>query len=387
MTNKLSNEQLLEKAKKLREGDDKIILLSNGTFERECPICHKKYILTRQNVLAALRKGYLGCCSRACAAKNRPTALETNKKILEEGKKLNSSLTQIDGDIFELKCPVCHKTFRATKNLLYKGIKTKMPGLRYCSLNCSSFANRIKSQEKRDENAIKKYGSLEARNKYVAKKQEEGVIKKYGSRAEMGKESRKKAQETYFKRTGYTHNMRNPECVKINQQHRVETIKNFTPEQKQHWYEARIKTQKENGTLLFGGKRGGNGNNHSKKADAFFEGLMQQDFFKNKKCYFGNNEKKIGNSEQYYFVDFFDEDDSIIIEFYGDFWHANPKMYAPDDLVNLPENKTEAKNIWEYDKKRIDFLKNLGYNKIVIVWEYDYDNKIITPEQLAEELK
>ena len=60
-----------------------------------------------------------------------------------------------------------------------------------------------------------------------------------------------------------------------------------------------------------------------------------------------------------------------IIEFYGDFWHANPKTFkCEDDLKYGSFNKT-AEKIWEHDKRRIDFLKYLGYD-ILVIWENDW---------------
>ena len=62
-----------------------------------------------------------------------------------------------------------------------------------------------------------------------------------------------------------------------------------------------------------------------------------------------------------------------IIEFNGDFWHANPKYYsANDELPRFDNTKVVAKELWEADKKRYDALEKLGY-KIKVVWESDYN--------------
>lgn len=60
--------------------------------------------------------------------------------------------------------------------------------------------------------------------------------------------------------------------------------------------------------------------------------------------------------------------DMVIIEFFGNFWHANPSIYSKDDVIY--EGIT-AKEIWRRDKERINFLKKSGYD-VYIVWEKDY---------------
>jgi G:T-mismatch repair DNA endonuclease (very short patch repair protein) len=77
-------------------------------------------------------------------------------------------------------------------------------------------------------------------------------------------------------------------------------------------------------------------------------------------------------------------DKKIIVEFFGDYWHANPKIYKMNDIVH---HKKSAFNIWEDDKKRIEILKNKGY-KILIVWQTDYlNNKEEIINKLLLEIK
>lgn len=61
-----------------------------------------------------------------------------------------------------------------------------------------------------------------------------------------------------------------------------------------------------------------------------------------------------------------------IIEFNGDFWHANPTFYGPDDLVKRKDgDKIPAKMIWEADAHRKELLESYGY-KMLVVWENDF---------------
>jgi len=65
--------------------------------------------------------------------------------------------------------------------------------------------------------------------------------------------------------------------------------------------------------------------------------------------------------------DFTHKEKRKIIEFNGDYWHANPTIYE-SSWVN-PTTKKTALELWDYDKNMI--AKNRGYN-ILVVWESDY---------------
>jgi very-short-patch-repair endonuclease len=67
---------------------------------------------------------------------------------------------------------------------------------------------------------------------------------------------------------------------------------------------------------------------------------------------------------------------NLIIEYNGDYWHCNPKKYD-SNYFNKKKNKY-AWEIWEYDKNKLELIKNNGYN-LEVIWERDFknDNKII----------
>lgn len=68
----------------------------------------------------------------------------------------------------------------------------------------------------------------------------------------------------------------------------------------------------------------------------------------------------------------------IIIEIFGNYWHANPAMYESTDEFSF-NNVYTASEIWEKDKNRILDLEKLGYN-VIVVWEseiIDDINKVI----------
>lgn len=75
------------------------------------------------------------------------------------------------------------------------------------------------------------------------------------------------------------------------------------------------------------------------------------------------------NSEYFvngYYVDFFDEKSSTVVEYYGDFWHRNPKKYSPEFVAH---GKT-SKEIWEYDRKREHCIRQ--HFNLIVVWESDH---------------
>lgn len=63
-------------------------------------------------------------------------------------------------------------------------------------------------------------------------------------------------------------------------------------------------------------------------------------------------------------------DENVIIEFYGDYWHANPKRFKAEEIVH---HNLSARQIWNNDKQRIRILKDNGF-KVFIVWQDEYHN-------------
>ena len=73
--------------------------------------------------------------------------------------------------------------------------------------------------------------------------------------------------------------------------------------------------------------------------------------------------------------DYFLEDYNTIIEYYGDYWHCNPKKYHKD--YQHQYIKMSAEEIWVKDKNRIEQIYNF-FNKeinIIILWESTIINK------------
>lgn len=61
---------------------------------------------------------------------------------------------------------------------------------------------------------------------------------------------------------------------------------------------------------------------------------------------------------------------NFIIEVNGDFWHANPKIFSADDVVDYPKGGIKASILWEKDRKKGLTAEAKGYTMITI-WETD----------------
>lgn len=82
---------------------------------------------------------------------------------------------------------------------------------------------------------------------------------------------------------------------------------------------------------------------------------------------YGTNEKILTIDENVYMIDCIHIEKKKIIEFYGDYWHANPKKFNSSKKVH----KKIAKDIWTKDNKKIEDLQALGY-EILVIWESEY---------------
>jgi G:T-mismatch repair DNA endonuclease (very short patch repair protein) len=59
----------------------------------------------------------------------------------------------------------------------------------------------------------------------------------------------------------------------------------------------------------------------------------------------------------------------------GDYWHGNPLLYKPNDIINAGKRKIKVKNKWKYDKNITTILLKKGY-KVLRFWETDINTNI-----------
>lgn len=80
---------------------------------------------------------------------------------------------------------------------------------------------------------------------------------------------------------------------------------------------------------------------------------------------YGIDEKTVRGKLKVHRVDFIYK--KKIIEFYGDYWHGNPKIYSMDSYIR----KKKIVDVWGHDLLKIQDLEDKGYS-VMIVWEMDY---------------
>jgi hypothetical protein len=71
-------------------------------------------------------------------------------------------------------------------------------------------------------------------------------------------------------------------------------------------------------------------------------------------------------------VDGYDPTTNTVFEFYGDFWHGNPKVFNQERIH--PLIKSSFKDIYKKTLKREDKILNAGY-KLVTIWENDWNSQ------------
>lgn len=116
----------------------------------------------------------------------------------------------------------------------------------------------------------------------------------------------------------------------------------------------------------------------TKNVNIFYSKISQQLFYillnnisdkENVKFATHNKEKIIQQNNKIYCFDFCYK--RKIIEFNGDIYHANPKLFNENDCTNPYLKNLSAKETWKQDNHKINIAKNKGYD-ILVIWEKDY---------------
>lgn len=103
-----------------------------------------------------------------------------------------------------------------------------------------------------------------------------------------------------------------------------------------------------------------------RKLDIGLEFSEKDSIFKEKNLEFTKYCNEIGGCFMY---DYVIPKHKICIEFNGDYYHANPLKYSPDQYISI--SKKFAKDIWKFDETKNNFLRQLGFD-VIVVWESDY---------------
>lgn len=70
-----------------------------------------------------------------------------------------------------------------------------------------------------------------------------------------------------------------------------------------------------------------------------------------------------------YHADGYCKETNTVYEFHGDLWHANPKLYSPNELN--PRLKILNSEVYQKTIKKENIIKSAGFN-LIVMWEYDF---------------
>jgi hypothetical protein len=79
--------------------------------------------------------------------------------------------------------------------------------------------------------------------------------------------------------------------------------------------------------------------------------------------------KTIKANNRNYYLDAFDNKNNTIYEFYGDYWHGNPKIFDSCDFNDIMKKTYGC--LYQNTITRENELRALGYN-LVVMWENDW---------------
>ena len=117
---------------------------------------------------------------------------------------------------------------------------------------------------------------------------------------------------------------------------------------------------------------------HSKISQELFNEILNHYDTEDKDYVFfeeKNKEYTLKNDNGFFYrYDFCDLNKRKFIEFNGDIYHANPKMFSPLDKPNPFKNKT-SEELWKIDEDKKKIAERNGFEELII-WEKDYrENK------------
>lgn len=79
--------------------------------------------------------------------------------------------------------------------------------------------------------------------------------------------------------------------------------------------------------------------------------------------------------KRFVYLDFFCRSRGKVIEFYGDYYHANPLKFQSSDIIKCFGGIKAAATIWSDDADRIRDIKTVSYVKdVLVIWSSEVEN-------------
>ena len=102
--------------------------------------------------------------------------------------------------------------------------------------------------------------------------------------------------------------------------------------------------------------------------------LEEYEFEDRKDIYFATKNKEYFISLKggiFYQYDFVDLKNKKIIEYNGDEYHANPKIYESNDTPHPFRKNITSEEIWKKDNEKIETAELNGF-KVLTIWDSEY---------------
>ena len=97
--------------------------------------------------------------------------------------------------------------------------------------------------------------------------------------------------------------------------------------------------------------------------------------FSNRTFNYAKNEGEIkikrSDKKGIWLLDFTDINKKKVIEYNGDLYHANPKLYEKNDTPHPFIKELKAIEIWNKDKQKRQDIENSGF-EMLIIWDSEY---------------
>lgn len=327
-------------------------------------------------------------------------------KFLDKNATINERIYCLKNNITEkTKCVTCNKKYVKFNPMIMK--------YRYCSIKCS--ANNIDILNKRKNTSDLKYGKdnymnrikaienlrnkTDEENAKMIKKVKKTKLEKYGDENYHNKEQ---ARLTCLEKYGVEYTTQTEEMKRKGKETKIarygedygsiifkkvaDTLEQKTGYRNpSHIPEVMLKAQntlmeKYNVTNAFHVAK--NSPFASRVSQSLFDIIYAQlDENRKKHCQYRNLNSeyilKPLNKRKPFSFDFVMLDNKKCIEFNGDFWHMNPKLYESTDLNKI--TKKTAEEHWKQDEEKMELIKSFGFD-VFVIWENEYyenPNKII----------
>lgn len=268
--------------------------------------------------------------------------MSKNKFILKD--KTTSVAELINHDFI---CKICNKKFKGST---YLGVHVKRT-------HKIKYIDYLKKYFNVDINAInKKWDSFEERQK--RKQKQTDALKKHIKENVKGISFKDRIGEESYKK--FRKNMKGVFSKEW-------FVSKFGEDEGLQKYNARSINLSKNTYWIQYNKE--NNQNWSNISQELFWEIYKRIHKRYKNIYFGelNHEFGCGTNTNF---DFVVVDNKKIIEFNGDKFHANPKIFKENDIP-IKFLKNTAKEIWEHDIIKNEKAKEKGYD-IKVIWESEY---------------